>query len=65
MTDARPDNVASLRFLTIGEIAEICGCSTKQVRRWIARGDLVVHRLGRLIRIAPRDLDTFLKLRRD
>ncbi len=53
------------RLLNVSEVAEICSCSTKQVRRWIDRGELVAHRLGRLIRIAPGDLDTFLKMRRD
>lgn len=53
------------KLLKVGEVAEVCDCSDKQVRRWIDRRELVAHRLGRLIRIAPKDLETFLKMRRD
>ena len=49
---------------TIRQTAEICQVSEKTVRRWIARGELVAYRLGRQWRIAQKDLDTFLKLRR-
>ena len=39
-------------MLSIGEIAEMYGISTKTVRRWAARGDIQLERLpgGRLLR---------------
>ena len=51
-------------LLTIRQTAATCQVSEKTTRRWIERGELVAHRLGRQWRIAPNDLDMFLKLRR-
>ncbi len=51
-------------LLTIGQTADVCQVSDKTIRRWIERGELVAHRLGRQWRIAQKDFDTFLKLRR-
>ncbi len=65
MTDKDPTVKTPPKLLTVDKVAEICNCSDKQVRRWIARSELVAHRLGRLVRIAPKDLDAFLKMRRD
>ena len=65
MTDKGPMVKTPAKFLTVGEVAQICNCSDKQVRRWIARSELVAYRLGRLVRIAPKDLEAFLKMRRD
>ena len=65
MTDKDPIVKTPLKLLKVDEVAGICKCSEKQVRRWIARGELAAHRLGRLVRIAPKDLEAFLKLRRD
>ena len=59
-TEAIPE-----KLLRVGEVAEVLDCSDKHVRRLIDRRELVAHRLGRLIRIAPKDLETFLKMRRD
>jgi excisionase family DNA binding protein len=53
------------RLLTIVEIARICNVSVKTVRRWVERGELTVHRLGRQDRVAPADLEIFLKIRRN
>ncbi len=53
------------KMLRVSNIADVCDCSDKQVRRWIDSRELVAHRLGRLVRIAPKDFETFLKLRRD
>ncbi len=54
----------SQSFWTIPQIAAHCQVSTKTVRRWIVSGELVAHRLGRQWRISEKDLDTFLKIRR-
>ena len=51
-------------FYTVDDVAETCRVSSRTVRRWIDNDDLVAHRIGRLIRISPADLDTFLKIRR-
>lgn len=62
------DNTSGIRgiepLLSIAQTAEICLVSEKTVRRWIKRGELVGHRLGRQWRITRNDLETFLKLRR-
>jgi excisionase family DNA binding protein len=51
-------------LLTIPDVADICRVSTKTVRRWIKAGDLVAIRLGNQLRIAPEDLDRFIRLSR-
>ena len=51
-------------LLTIAQTAAICQVSIKTTRRWVERHELIAHRLGRQWRIAPKDLDIFLKLRR-
>jgi excisionase family DNA binding protein len=49
------------RFFSPGQVAEQLGLSTKTIRRWIDRGELHVHRLGRQIRISEEDLAAFLR----
>ena len=51
-------------LLTLVEVAARLAVSTKTLRRWIARKQLRIHRLGRQIRIAEEDLQTFLASRR-
>ena len=53
-----------LDFFTIAEVAETLSVSTRTVRRWIDAGDLVVHRLNTIVRIAEPDLRAFLALHR-
>ncbi len=48
------------RLFSIDRVAELCGVSSKTVRRWIARKLLPVHRLGRQLRISQPDLAAFL-----
>ena len=48
-------------LLTISEVAEVCRLSTRTVRRWIERGELPAHRLGRQLRISEKDLKIFLR----
>ena len=52
-------------FFTIPEVAEYVRVSTRTVRRWIGDGDLVVHRVGAVVRIAELDLRAFLSLYRE
>ncbi|MGA1860594.1 helix-turn-helix domain-containing protein [Azospirillum sp. 11R-A] len=48
-------------LLTIPDVADRLQVSIKTVRRWIVSGDLPTVRLGRQIRIQPKDLDIFLR----
>ena len=52
-------------LLTIPDVADYCRVSTKTVRRWISANDLVAIRLGNQWRIAPDDLDRFIRLSRN
>ena len=53
-----------VRLLSVPEAADQLGISDKGVRRAIGRGDLIAHRIGRLLRIAEDDLAAFVALRR-
>lgn len=48
------------KLLTAAEVADRCGVSLRSVRRWLAAGNLVGHRLGRAVRVAEPDLMRFL-----
>ena len=50
-------------LLTISEVAEFCRVSPRTVQRWIERGELAAHRLGRQVRISEKDLKIFLRER--
>ena len=52
------------RLLSVDDIATAMAISPKTVRRMIARGELISHRIGKLIRVSEDDFGTFLKLRR-
>jgi excisionase family DNA binding protein len=54
-----------LKFFTISEVAERLRVSTRTVRRWIVAGDLVVLRIGSVLRVSERDFRAFLGLNRD
>ena len=54
----------TVRLLSVPEAADQLGISEKGVRRAIGRGDLIAHRIGRLLRIAEDDLAAFVALRR-
>ena len=61
MTTPRPAAGARLpRMLTVADMAERLHVSTKTVRRWIERGELHVHRIGRQLRISEEDAATFI-----
>jgi excisionase family DNA binding protein len=47
-------------FFSPDLVAKKLSVSTKTIRRWIERGELHVHRLGRQIRISEEDLVAFL-----
>jgi excisionase family DNA binding protein len=47
------------RYLTIDDVAVLFDVSTRTVRRWIEADELVVHTIGKVVRISQRDLDDF------
>jgi excisionase family DNA binding protein len=53
------------RYHAISAVAEALGVSTRTVRRWIATGHLIVHRVNGVVRIAESDLRAFLALHRE
>lgn len=52
------------KYYAIRTVAESLDVSTRTVRRWIATGDLIVHRVDGVVRIAESDLRAFLALHR-
>jgi excisionase family DNA binding protein len=48
------------RLLAVTDIADLLRVSIKTVRRWIDRGDLRAHHLGRCVRVSEEDLNAFL-----
>jgi excisionase family DNA binding protein len=51
-------------YFAIAAIAAALNVSTRTVRRWIASGDLIVHRFNGTIRVAEADLRAFLATHR-
>jgi excisionase family DNA binding protein len=58
-----PQPLAS--FYTIGQVAEALGVSTRTIRRWIANGPLIAHRMNGVVRISEADFQAFLAAHRD
>jgi excisionase family DNA binding protein len=58
-----PDD--KIKFFTIAEVAERVHVNPRTIRRWIVAGDLVVHRVGNVVRISESDLRAFLALHRE
>ncbi len=54
-----------IKFFTIAEVAERLNVATRTVRRWIKADDLVVHRVGGVVRVGEGDLRAFLALHRE
>ena len=48
------------RLLTVDEAAERLGTSVRFVRRLVFEQRITYTKLGRHVRIAPRDLDAFI-----
>jgi excisionase family DNA binding protein len=49
------------RLLTVEEAAERLGTSVRFVRRLVFERRIAYTKLGRHVRIAPRDLDAFIR----
>ena len=56
--------VRANRLLTVAKVADGLGISAKTVRRLIARKAIVIHRIGRQIRISEADLAIYIRSRR-
>lgn len=61
----RAGQKVGVKFFTVGDIALRLNVSPRTVHRWIADHQLVVHRIGRAVRISDADLRAFLALHRD
>lgn len=59
-----PTPPSSAQLHSVDAIAARFGLSTKTVRRLIANGQLVAHRIGRRLRISEADATAFLTRRR-
>ena len=57
--------IALPKYYAIKAVAEALEVSPRTVRRWIANGDLVVHRVGGVVRVSEGDLRAFLALLRE
>lgn len=55
-----PAGSQPFKFHTIDDVANMLEVSTRTVRRWISKGDLIVHKIGNLVRIAESDLESFI-----
>ena len=53
------------KLYTIKAVAESVNVSSRTVRRWIENGDLAVHRVDSVVRVADDDLRAFLALHRE
>jgi len=62
---ARRTSGTAAKFHSIAHVAEMLDVSTRTVSRWIADGELAVHRFGRTVRVADADLKVFLALHRE
>ncbi|RYE07040.1 MAG: DNA-binding protein [Hyphomicrobiales bacterium] len=51
-------------MLTKAEVAQRLQVSIKTIERWMASGDLPVHRFGKSVRISTADFRAFLDKRR-
>ena len=65
-TDGRRHSGGGLpKYYTIKAVAEALDVSPRTIRRWIAKGDLIVHRVDGVVRIAEADLRAFLASHRE
>ena len=65
-TDGRRHHGSGLpKYYAIKAVAEALDVSPRTVRRWISKGDLVVHRVNGVVRIGEDDLRAFLALHRE
>ena len=61
---SRTQLLAAHSLLDIPAVATWLGVSSKTVRRMIDRGELAVHRIGRLLRVSEADLHSYIARQR-
>lgn len=49
------------RWLSVEEIAQYLGVSKETVYRWLDRGAIPSHRIGKLWRFKPSEVDVWVK----
>ena len=49
------------RWLSVSEISSYLGVSTDTVYRWIAKGSMPAHRIGRFWRFKKEEVDEWVK----
>ena len=64
-SDPKDPHEVRQRFFTIGSVALHLDVAPRTVHRWIAERKLVVHRIGRSVRVSAADLKAFLAAHRD
>ena len=64
IVDGRRQRGGLPKLYTIKAVAEALDVSSRTVRRWIENGDLAVHRVDSVVRVAEDDLRAFLALHR-
>lgn len=52
------------QLMRAGEVATLLNLDRKEVYRMLERGDIPRIKIGRSVRIAPADLDTYLEKQR-
>lgn len=66
VSDGRRHRGGSLpKYYAIKTVAEALEVSPRTIRRWIANGDLAVHRVNGVVRVAEGDLRAFLAVHRE
>lgn len=53
------------KFYDIKAVAESLDVSPRTIRRWVAKGALIIHRVDGVVRIGEADLRAFLALHRE
>jgi excisionase family DNA binding protein len=59
-TTAQPQLESPSQYLTVQEVARLCGVAERTIRTWTRQGMLPARRMGRLLRIDRRDLEDYL-----
>ena len=60
----KPRRPSIPHLLSMAQVAEAAGVSTKTVSRWIERKELRHHKLGRQVRVSEEDVANFIAARR-
>ncbi len=59
---ARGGDIVLERLLTVSEVADLLRLSVRQVRRLIASGDILIVRIGSVVRVQPAALAALISL---